>query len=103
MSKFKFPGALASLEHPNFRVFWTVQLISLVGIWMQITAQGWLVYDLTSSQFLLGLINAVGGLPILLLSPFGELIADHFNRKKLLLSECGGLYSCNYRDLSSQG
>ena len=54
MNKFKFPVALASLEHPNFRVFWTVQLISLIGIWMQITAQGWLVYELTSSKFLLG-------------------------------------------------
>lgn len=86
MSKFKFPVALASLEHPNFRTFWTVQLISLIGIWMQITAQGWLVYDLTSSKFLLGLINAVGGFPILLLSPFGGLIADRFNRKKLLVS-----------------
>ena len=85
MSKFKFPVAFASLEHSNFRMFWTVQLISLIGIWMQITAQGWLVYELTSSKFLLGVINAVGGLPILLLSPFGGIIADHFNRKKLLV------------------
>jgi MFS family permease len=86
MSKFKLPLAFASLEHSNFRLFWTVQLISLIGIWMQITAQGWLIYDLTASKFLLGLINAVGGLPILFLSPFGGLIADHFNRKKLLVS-----------------
>ncbi len=53
---------------------------------MQITALGWLVYDLTASKFLLGMINAVGGLPLLFLSPFGGLIADHFNRKKLLIS-----------------
>jgi MFS family permease len=84
--KLKFPVALASLKHTNFRLFWTVQLISLIGIWMQITAQGWLVYELTSSKFLLGVISAVGGLPILFLSPFGGIIADHFNRKKLLIS-----------------
>jgi MFS family permease len=85
LQKIKFPVALASLEHTNFRLFWTVQLISLIGIWMQITAQGWLVYELTSSKFLLGVINAVGGLPLLFLSPFGGIIADHFNRKKLLV------------------
>ncbi len=85
MSSFKFPLAFASFEHSNFRLFWVVQLISLIGIWMQITAQGWLVYDLTASKFLLGVFNSVGGLPLLLLSPFGGLIADHFNRKKLLV------------------
>jgi len=85
MSKFKFPVAFASLEHINFRLFWSVQLISLIGIWMQITASGWLVYDLTNSKFYLGVINAFGGLPILFLSPFGGIIADHFNRKKLLV------------------
>jgi MFS family permease len=85
MQNFKFPAAFASLEHGNFRLFWTVQLISLIGIWMQITAQGWLVYELTASKFLLGVINAVGGLPLLFLSPFGGLIADRFNRKKLLV------------------
>jgi MFS family permease len=85
MSHLKFPLAFASFEHSNFRLFWIVQLISLVGIWMQITAQGWLVYDLTASKFLLGVFNSIGGLPLLLLSPFGGLIADHFNRKKLLV------------------
>ena len=85
MSPFKFPLAFASFEHSNFRLFWIVQLVSLIGIWMQITAQGWLVYDLTASKFLLGVFNSVGGLPLLLLSPFGGLIADRFNRKKLLV------------------
>jgi MFS family permease len=85
MSNFKFPLAFASFKHSNFRLFWTVQLISLIGMWMMITAQGWLVYDLTASKFLLGVFNAIGGLPLLFLSPFGGLIADHFNRKKLLV------------------
>jgi MFS family permease len=85
MTNFKFPLAFASFKHANFRLFWTVQLISLIGLWMMITAQGWLVYDLTASKFLLGVFNAVGGLPLLFLSPFGGLIADHFNRKKLLV------------------
>jgi MFS family permease len=85
MSNFKFPLAFASFKHSNFRMFWTVQLISLIGLWMMITAQGWLVYDLTASKFLLGVFNTVGGLPLLFLSPFGGLIADHFNRKRLLV------------------
>ena len=85
MRNFKLPLAFASFEHSNFRLFWIVQLISLIGMWMMITAQGWLVYELTASKFLLGVINAVGGLPLLFLSPFGGLIADRFNRKKLLV------------------
>jgi MFS family permease len=81
----RLPAAFISLGHGNFRLFWILQLISLIGIWMQITAHGWLVYDLTGSKFLLGVINALGGLPILVLSPFAGVIVDHFNRKKLLV------------------
>ncbi len=80
-----WPSALASLAYKEFRLFWTLQLISLIGIWMQITAQGWLVYEITASKFLLGVINGVAGLPLLLLSPFGGVIADRFDRKKLLI------------------
>ena len=56
----------AALRHRNFRVFFTGQLVSLIGTWMQNTAQGWLVYQLTVSKLLLGVVAAVGSTPMLL-------------------------------------
>jgi len=58
----------AALKHRNFRLFFVGQLVSLTGSWMQNTAQGWLVYELTGSKVLLGTVAAVGSLPMLLLS-----------------------------------
>jgi MFS family permease len=81
----RLPYAFDSLKYRNYRMFWSGQLISLIGLWMQTLAQGWLVYELTASKFLLGLINAIAGLPVLLLTPAGGIIADHVNKKKLLL------------------
>src|SRR6516165_4087328 len=61
----------AALRHRNFRLFFAGQLVSLIGTWMQNTAQGWLVYQLTGSKVLLGTVAAVGSLPMLLLSAWG--------------------------------
>ena len=58
----------AALRHRNFRLFFTGQLVSLTGSWVQNTAQGWLVYQMTGSKVLLGTVAAVGSLPMLLLS-----------------------------------
>lgn len=52
----------AALKHRNFRLFFVGQLVSLTGTWMQTTAQGWLVYQLTGSKVLLGTVAAVGSL-----------------------------------------
>jgi MFS family permease len=65
----------AALKHPNFRLFFAGQLVSLTGSWMQTTAQGWLVYQLTGSKVLLGTVAAVGSLPMLL-SVWGGSVAD---------------------------
>src|SRR5258708_8288393 len=65
-----------SLKHRNFRLFFGGQLISLVGTWMQTIAQSWLIYRLTGSSVLLGLLGFVGQIPILLLSPIAALPAD---------------------------
>ncbi len=81
----KLPSTFEALKYSNFRFFWFGQAFSLVGIWMMMIAQGWLIYEITGSKFLLGLINAISGLPILLLTPFGGYIADHMNKKKLLI------------------
>ena len=61
-------STFAALRHRNFRLFFTGQLISLIGTWMQNTAQGWLVYDLTHSKVLLGVVATVGSTPMMLFS-----------------------------------
>ncbi len=58
----------AALKHRNFRLFFSGQLISLIGTWMQNTAQSWLVYQLTGSNLLIGILDAVGYEPLLLFS-----------------------------------
>jgi len=76
----------SSLRHTNFRLFWFGQMISLSGTWVQTIAQGWLVLELTNSAFLLGMINAIAALPIMLFSLIGGVVADRFNKKRILLT-----------------
>lgn len=71
-------------RHRNYRLFFTGQAISLVGFWMQAIAQSWLVYRLTDSPFLLGLVAFAGQVPVLLVSPFAGVIADRLNRRSIL-------------------
>src|SRR5256886_7564606 len=65
----------ASLRHRNFRLFFAGQLVSLTGTWMQNTAQGWLVYQLTGSKLLLGVVAAVGLTPDVLFFLLGGSLA----------------------------
>lgn len=78
-------GTFASLRHRNFRLFFSGQLISLIGTWMQNTAQGWLVYELTHSKVLLGVVAAVGSTPMMLFSIWGGSIADRHPKRQILL------------------
>lgn len=75
----------AALKHRNFRLFFAGQLISLIGTWMQNTAQGWLVYDLTHSRWLLGVVTAVSSAPMLLFSIWGGSIADQHSKRNIVL------------------
>src|SRR5215831_15019488 len=75
----------ASLRHRNFRLFFSGQLISLIGTWMQNTAQGWLVYDLTGSKILLGVVAAAGSTPMMLFSIWGGSIADRHSKRRIVL------------------
>ena len=75
----------AALKHRNFRLFFIGQLVSLTGSWMQNTAQGWLVYQLTGSKVLLGTVAAVGSLPMLLLSAWGGSVADRHSKRTVVL------------------
>ena len=83
------PGAaispFASLRHRNFRLFFTGQTISLVGTWMQSVAQGWLVLQLTNSPFYVGLVSALGSLPILLVSLPAGVLADRTNKHRVII------------------
>jgi len=65
---------------------WVGACTSSIGTWMQIVAQAWLVYDLSKSGFLLGLDMFLGGIPIFLFSLFGGVIADRFERRRVLLA-----------------
>src|SRR5689334_15685382 len=79
------PRAISALGHRNFRLFWTGQLISLIGTWMQMTGQDWLVLNLTHNSWLLGIVGALQFLPILLLGLFGGVVADRFPKRTVLL------------------
>ena len=72
----RLAAILRSLRHRNFRLFFSGQLISVVGTWMQSTAQAWLVYRLSGSALLLGLIGFADRGPVLLLGLAGGLAAD---------------------------
>lgn len=74
-----------SLRSRNFRLFFVGQFVSLVGTWMQVVAQGWLVLELTNSPFLVGLVSTLGSLPILLFTLWGGVLADRVNRRRALL------------------
>jgi MFS family permease len=73
------------MRHRNFRLFFFGQLISVIGSWMQSTAQQWLVYRLTGSQLSLGLVTFASFIPVLLLSLFMGVVVDRVSRRRLLL------------------
>jgi MFS family permease len=75
----------SAMRHRNFRLFFWGQLVSLIGIWMQSTAQQWLVYRITGSQTSLGLVTFINFLPVLLFSLFMGVITDQFPRRKILV------------------
>ncbi len=80
-----FKSMLRALRHRNFRLFFMGQSISLIGTWMQRLALGWLVYRLTKSAFLLGLVGFANQIPLFFLAPFAGVLADRQNRQRLLL------------------
>jgi MFS family permease len=79
-------NAFRSLRHRNFQLFFSGQLISLIGTWMQMVAQSWLVYRLTGSAVLLGAIGFASQFPIFLIAPFGGITADRHNRHRIVIA-----------------
>lgn len=78
--------AFRALRHRNFRLFFAGQLVSLVGSWMQMLAQGWLVWRLSRSEWLLGALGFAQMGPVLFLGLFGGLVTDRFDRRRLVLA-----------------
>jgi MFS family permease len=74
-----------SLKHRNYRLFFGGQSISLIGTWMQRVAMAWLVYRLSNSALVLGIVAFAGQIPGFLLTPLGGVAADRYNRYKLLI------------------
>ena len=74
-----------SLKYRNYRLFFSGQSISLIGTWMQRIAMPWLVYHITGSAFLLGLVSFAGQIPTFLLAPFAGVVTDKFSRYRVLL------------------
>lgn len=78
-------STFAALQHPNYRLWFIGQLVSLIGTWMQSTAQGFLVYDLTHSAAFLGYVSFAAGIPTWILTLYGGVIADRISKRNLLI------------------
>ena len=76
----------SSLKVKSFRVYWFGMFVSLIGTWIQIVAQSWLVFQLTNSAFLLGVVGFLSSIPVFLLSLFGGVLADRLNKRNILIA-----------------
>src|SRR5947199_7192864 len=74
-----------ALRHRNYRLFFSGQSVSLVGTWMTRIATSWLIYRLTRSALLLGLVGFAGQIPSFLLAPVAGVLVDRWNRHRLLV------------------
>jgi MFS family permease len=82
----RWQAAGRALRHRNFQLFFSGQLISLIGTWMQTVAQSWLVYKLTGSGLLLGSVGFASQIPVFLVAPLGGLTADRANRQRVVIA-----------------
>jgi len=85
-SGFEWAAVFRALRHRNYRLFIGGQFISLIGTWVQNVALSWLIYRLTGSSLLLGLVGFVNQVPIFLLSPAGGTAADRVDRRRLIIA-----------------
>ncbi len=81
----RWKETFSGLKHYNYRLWFSGQVVSLIGTWMQSTAQGYLIYQITGSPAYLGLVGFVSGLPTWLFTLFGGVIADRLPRRTLLV------------------
>lgn len=74
-----------ALKYRNYRLFFSGQIISLIGTWMQSIALSWLVYRLTNSAVILGVVGFSAQIPTLLISPFAGVLSDRFNKHRIII------------------
>ncbi len=84
-SKVSLRHTFRALRHRNYRLYFYGQLVSLIGTWMQQTAMSWLIYDMTGSKFLLGVVAAVGSAPMMIFSLWGGALADRYPKRSILI------------------
>lgn len=84
-ARFNLHQTFAALQYPNYRLWFGGQLVSLIGTWMQSTAQAYLVYEITKSPAYLGYVSFAAGLPTWLFTLYGGVIADRFSRRGMML------------------
>jgi MFS family permease len=82
----RWQAAGRALRHRNFQLFFSGQLISLIGTWMQTVAQSWLVYRLTGSGLKLGAVGFASQIPVFLFAPIGGIVADRSHRKHVVIA-----------------
>jgi len=80
-----FRKTFSALKHRNFRLYFAGQLISFTGTWMTTTAQGWLVYQLTGSKALLGIVAAASSAPLLFFATWGGWVADRYPKRSVVV------------------
>lgn len=85
MDTSKFRKVFKAFQYRDFSLMWVGACTSSIGTWMQIVAQGWLIYRLSHSSFYLGLDQFLAGLPIFMFTLIGGVVADRFERRKILL------------------
>ena len=76
----------SSLKVKNYRIYWFGMFVSLIGTWIQAVAQSWLVFQLTHSAFLLGVVGFLSSIPVFFLSLFGGVLADRLNKRNILIA-----------------
>src|ERR1700674_4243427 len=82
---FSLTSTMHPLANKNFSIFWSGAFLSSIGFWIQTVGQGWQVLQLTNSALLLGCVSFAATLPNIVLSLFGGVVADRFNRRYLLI------------------
>lgn len=75
-----------ALQHRNYRLYIIGQLVSLAGTWMQIVAQGWLVYELSRSEAMLGVVGFAAAIPALAITPWAGVVADRVRKRDLIVA-----------------
>jgi MFS family permease len=81
----RLPATFRALRHRNYRLFFFGQMVSLIGTWMQMIAQQWLVYRLTGSATMLGVVSLIGLLPSIPMSLWGGSLADRYPKRNILI------------------